>query len=58
MAKLSEVRCGGGCKAEDEFLRDLNIHLHKEREGGEEDPPNKKMSLQRETINKDKMTNV
>lgn len=45
MAKLSEVRCGGGCKAEDEFLRDLNIHLHKEREGGEEDPPNKKLSL-------------
>lgn len=45
MAKLSEVRCGGGCKAEDGFLRDLNIHLHTERDGGEEDPPNKKLSL-------------
>lgn len=45
MAKLSEVRCGGGCKAEDGFLRDLNIHLQTEREWGEEDPTNKKLSL-------------
>lgn len=45
MAKLSEVRCGGGWKAEDGFLRDLNTHLHTEREWGEEDPTNKKLSL-------------
>lgn len=47
MAKswLNYLKCGGGCKAEDGFLRDLNTHLHTEREGGEEDPLNKKLSL-------------
>lgn len=48
-------------KAEDGFLRYLNTHLHTERgggDGGEEDPPHKKLSLKRERINKDEMTNV
>lgn len=47
---------GEDAKAEDGFLRDLNTHLHTERGGGEEDPPNKKLSLKRERNNNDKMS--